>query len=157
MHRKVNNMEEIWKQINDRFEISTLGRIRSIERDVFTYPNNTRHTPSKIMKFWKSSNGYYMYNVRGKQELVHRLVAEMFIPNPNNYTYINHKDGNKTNNQVNNLEWCTQSHNIQEAVIQGKINSRRILQLTKDGDIVKIWPSLSSTGNASNIQKCCIR
>ena len=63
-----------------------------------------------------NNRGYYTYNVRGKSELVHRLVAEYFVPNPNNYPVVNHKDCNQLNNGVDNLEWCTQRHNVKHCV-----------------------------------------
>lgn len=68
-------------------------------------------------------NGYFAVNLykNGKSNhfYIHRLVAAAFIPNPNNYKYINHIDCNKTNNTVHNLEWCTQKHNIHEAMKNG--------------------------------------
>ena len=146
---------EQWKIINNNFEISSYGRIRSRERYVFTYPNNIRHIPSKIMRLWEHSNGYLSYNVRGKNELVHRLVAEYFIPNPNNLLEVNHKDNNRHNNNVDNLEWITHKNNAIHAVSY-RSDVKPVAQFDINGNLIKIWPSLSSTHNASNIQKCCI-
>lgn len=64
-------------------------------------------------------NGYMRVKVKGKEMFVHRLIAEMYIPNPNNYPIINHIDGNKLNNSVENLEWCTYSHNNKHACNSG--------------------------------------
>lgn len=66
-----------------------------------------------------NSNGYLIVTLNGKQLAVHRLVAKHFIPNPYDYDQINHKDGNKTNNNVSNLEWCTAKDNIQHALQTG--------------------------------------
>lgn len=59
----------------------------------------------------KANNGYLTVSFGGKNHLVHRLIAKAFIPNPLGHPVVNHKDGNKENNEVNNLEWCTHSHN----------------------------------------------
>lgn len=95
---------EIWKDIKD-FEglywISNLGRVKN------------KH--GKILKPRLSSNGYYnicLYkNNKAKCYTVHRLVAEAFIPNPDNLPEINHKDENRLNNEVYNLEWCNRKYN----------------------------------------------
>ena len=97
-------MKEIWRTIKDfpMYEISTFGRIKSL------YTN-------KILKPYKSSKsakGYYMQvglfkNHKKYKVNIHRLVANTFIPNPNNYPVINHKDENPSNNYIDNLEWCT--------------------------------------------------
>ena len=106
-------MEEIWKPIKDfedKYEVSNLGRIRNIR---------TNH----ILKMTNQYGNYFsiiLYDgVRRKTTRVHRLVAEAFIPNPNNYSCVNHKDMNKQNNCVDNLEWCTQSYNSNHAIQNG--------------------------------------
>ena len=81
---------------------------------------NIKNSKGELRKVNYAKNGYciidlYKNNIR-KTHFVHRLVAEMFIPNPNNYKVINHKDGDKTNNNINNLEWCTYSHNLVHAI-----------------------------------------
>ena len=101
-------MKEIWRTIKDfqMYEISTFGRVKSL------YTN-------KILKSYKSSKsakGYYMQvslykNHKKHKENIHRLVANTFIPNPNNYPIINHKDENPSNNYIDNLEWCTYKYN----------------------------------------------
>ena len=89
-----------WKPIEgySNYEISCLGQVRNI---------NTGY----ILKPFSSGAGYLAVNLNGKKKLVHRLVAKAFIPNPENFPQVNHKDENKHNNIVYNLEWCTQSYN----------------------------------------------
>lgn len=97
-------MEEIWKNIDERYSVSNLGRVKS------NYVNKIR-----ILKPFKNHYGYLMVNLRGsnfnKTISVHRLVALYFIPNPENLKEVNHKDEDKTNNCVENLEWCTTKYN----------------------------------------------
>lgn len=93
---------------------------------------------------------------------MHRLVALAFIPNPHNYPVINHKDENKNNNCVNNLEWCTYSYNSKYLNIMHRTQINRqkpIIQKDINGNIIKTWPSLNSTKlggyDPSNVSKCC--
>lgn len=107
-------MREEWKIIPDyeKYEASELGQIR-----------NKR--TKKIKTLVRSGNGYIHINLyRGNelhQELVHRLIAKTFLPNPNNYKEVNHKDGNITNNKVENLEWCDRTYNIWNSRLKGEI------------------------------------
>ena len=96
-------MKEEWKDIPhfDGFQVSNDGRVRN------------KH--GRVLKGSINNNGYQMVHLRTKDKnklcTVHRLVAEAFIPNPDNLPQINHKDENKLNNEVNNLEWCTSKYN----------------------------------------------
>jgi len=67
--------------------------------------------PERELKYALNNRGYYSVGIRRKTHMVHRLVAQAFIPNPDNKPFVNHKDGNKLNNHVDNLEWCTCAEN----------------------------------------------
>ena len=85
------------------------------------YEDGTVHSGKLdlILQARQSSNGYLIVTLDGKQLSVHRLVATHFLPNPYNYSQVNHKDGNKLNNHYSNLEWCTEKQNIQHAFETG--------------------------------------
>ena len=97
-----------------RYEISETGIIRN-------------RSNKKIKSQYVGSTGYYMvsfsYNNKTKPQRVHRLIANTFIPNDNNLKFVNHIDGNKLNNEISNLEWCTHSHNMKHAFETGLINN----------------------------------
>ena len=105
-------MEE-WKSIpgyEGLYEVSSYGRVKSLER----YKSNNggiQLIKEKILKPHNTKKGYLTVQFSNKIFKVHRLVAEAFIPNPDNLPMVNHKDEDKTNNNVDNLEWCTAKYN----------------------------------------------
>ena len=105
-------MNEIWKEYIYNFDVSNKGRIRN-------------RVTGHILKQTPFKNGYYGCVVSCGSRLnkkairIHVAVAELFIENPFAYTELNHKDGNKLNNEVDNLEWCTHSYNIEHAINKG--------------------------------------
>ena len=103
-------MKEVWKDIPmyaNIYEVSNLGRVRSKVTGLITkgYPNHKGYL-----------RAYIYLNGMVKKEFVHRLVAITFLPNPNNYPQVNHIDYDKTNNRLDNLEWCTGEQNIQHSI-----------------------------------------
>ena len=109
---------EIWKDIKGyegKYQVSSLGRIKSLYR----WNGKAFYSREHIIKSYINKNGYVyialMKNNKNKNCRLHRLVAEAFLDNPNNYNDINHKDGNKENNNINNLEYCTKSYNMKHA------------------------------------------
>lgn len=110
--------QEVWKQYPDYpfVEVSNLGRARTKDRYVTVKGQSKRLIKGRILKQEDNGRGYMQvkFCMNGKlvHLLVHRAVAICFIPNPNNYSEVNHKDNDKTNNVVSNLEWCTSQYNI---------------------------------------------
>ena len=163
-------IEEIWKDIDGyegQYQISSYGRCRSCDRYVFR-KNRWGGTASyfyksTVMKLSKNNRGYIRVRLsrdnNAKTYLIHRLVAQTFIPNPNNYSQVNHKDENKTNNNVKNLEWCTNKYNLN----YGTRNKRAAKTMGKKvvcvatGEIFNGIREASRKYNIdrSDISKCC--
>lgn len=105
------------------YKISDEGVLHSVERYIDHPICGKQFVASRIMKVYEDQDGYYCVNIqRGNKEQhvrIHRLVAQAFIPNPENKPQVNHKDGNKKNNHVDNLEWCTNRENVHHAIKTG--------------------------------------
>ena len=113
-----NNEEEIWKSHPDivGIEVSSLGNVRTLDR-VISSEKYTRFIKGQVLKQYNRNDGYLCVSIKvdGKWTFkkVHRLVAQTFLPNPNSFPMINHKDCNRKNNNVSNIEWCDNSYNMQ--------------------------------------------
>ena len=166
MEKKYIN--EIWKPIKGYeglYEVSNLGRIKSLKRLVKKW-DGYRIVPEKILTPRANNRGYLRINLCKdgitKTFSPHRLVAEAFIPNPDNLPCVNHKDENPLNNVVSNLEWCTYSYNNSYGNRNKRIalsNSKPVLQYTLDGQFVKEWSSTMECGRngfqQSSVAACC--
>lgn len=142
--------------MNGLYQVSNLGKVKSL-----------KYNKPKILKIGYTKRGYGSINLckNGKisHRTIHRLVAEAFIPNPNNYPCVNHKDENPRNNNVDNLEWCTYQYNMNYGTCaerRNKSNKISINQYDKLNNFIKQWTSAidiqNETGiNQASIIKCC--
>lgn len=142
-------MEEIWKPIKGYegyYEVSNLGRVRRLDR--YDYGcGYARFYKGGILKSLCGSNGYlHVMLCRDGTRLtksVHRLVATTFIPNPENLPQVNHKDEDKSNNTVTNLEWCSSKYNMNYGTKNRRCNDTKIKRGLVDSDTVGSTPEES--------------
>lgn len=152
---------EIWKDIEgyEGYQVSNMGRVKSL---------NYNHTgKEKIKKQLKLPNGYLQVNLwknrKRKQFLVHRLVACAFIPNPLNLPQVNHRNERKTENFVENLEWCDRKYNCNYGTRNQRVvekNSKPVIQYDQDGNFIREWPSTQEIERSlgyshTGISFCC--
>ncbi len=161
----------MWKQISGYegyYEVSDDGMVRSIDRYITDSTGKTRLLTGKPMKQTEASvgdrdtDGYFVVNLHKSHKSfvvpVHRLVAEAFIDNPNNYPTVNHKDGNKHNNAVDNLEWASYSMNNIHALNHGLRDPRGcvIVQKDTDGNVVGVYKSVCEASRCTGIGRSII-
>lgn len=164
MHeRSVPSLDgEVWRPVEGfecEYEVSNLGRVRTLNFFRVTKEGKQYPVKSRLLKQYEH-NGYLHVNLpkngRYKRFRVHRLVAAAFLPNTYNKPAVNHIDGNKQNNDVNNLEWCTLSENTRHAFAHGlirdnpepRMNARRKPVVRDDGVVFK-----SMTDMAKDIER----
>ena len=147
-----NTHEELWKQIDGfpNYAVSNRGRVKNL-------------MSGKVLKNNITPNGYAIVclckgnGIKPKWVTIHKLVATAFIENPNNLPQVNHKDEDKSNNDVSNLEWCTASQNQRHSAHKF---SCKINQLSLDGEFIRQWDSSHEIKrelgfSASYIIQCC--
>jgi len=179
---QINNivMEEVWKPVlgyEGYYEVSNRGRVRSVDRDV-NYVYGKRRVKGRVLKQETSNRGYKRVHVSAngvsKHLTVHREVSKAFIPNPEDKRTINHKNCDKTDNSVNNLEWATYSENHNHAHKNGlsnvpkgskhhnsKLNESQVREIKKrldtgdetQGEIAKDYPVTATSISTINTGK----
>ena len=162
---------EIWKDIigyEGLYQVSNYGNVKGVNR----YKNNRGKQTlikEKLLKFLKkyTNYGYYLRvqlykNGVMRKYAVHRLVANAFISNPHFYDEINHKDEIKSNNNMDNLEWCNRGYNVNYGTGMSRLTQskyKKVGQYTVDGLLIKIWDNMKSATEEGfvpcNITLCC--
>ena len=138
-------MEE-WRDIKGyegKYMVSNLGRFKSL--------NYRRTGKEKILEGYPDKDGYLYVNLckdgKGKQCMIHRLVAMAFIPNPDNLPEVNHKDENPKNNRVENLEWCSRQYNVDYSL------SKAVIGIDKVSGLILEFPSTREAERQTGISK----
>ena len=167
-------MKEEWRDIKGyegKYQVSNLGRVKGLERTVNTW-NAYKTLYERVLKTYMAYNGYLKVVLQGKTKLIHRLVAEAFIPNPENKPQVNHKNEVKQDNRVENLEWVTAKENVNYGTslrrraatqrrlgnqINNKGSSKKVICVEEQ----KIFESINDAvrkgfgKDSSAITKCC--
>ena len=161
-----NMIEEIWKDIPEYeglYQASNLGRIKRLKGVVRIGRGNTRVLPERICKPSQLKNGYLSVRLSKngveKTMYVHRIIASVFIPNPNCLSQVNHRDECITNNVASNLEWCTQQYNLTYGTRVHRVRQRLCRPVkccSKDGVVISVYDGISDAVRFLNLPKTAI-
>ena len=156
-------MEEIWKDVvgfEGLYQVSDLGNVRNYEKTIW----NGRHMPQIILATRVCKTGYVDVHLcsNGKHHAkrLHRLVAQAFLPNENDFPEINHKDEDKTNNSLANLEWCNSHYNVNYGTCikrRSENHKKQIIQKDLSGNFIKSWNGFITVERELGIWASCVR
>lgn len=168
--KKVDFANEVWRDIEGyegKYQVSNMGRVKSLPKQDGFY--QIKH--ERILKPIPTKNGYLRVHLRNssKQDivLIHRLVAMLFVKNPNGFKVVNHKDENKFNNRADNLEWCTHVYNVNYGTgIKRRTekfrmeHSRSVDMFDLNGNYIRTYDCMRDVRNdgfsPSNVFACCV-
>lgn len=161
-------MKEIWKDIEgyeNLYQVSNMGRVRSYDK----IDSMGRYVKGRLLSLTPDKDGYLhaslSKNGNNKKYKVHRLVCKAFIPNPENKSEIDHINGDKTDNRVENLKWCTHKENMNNPltldIFKYRVGvkngfSKSVIQFTKDNELIRKWDSMADVKRELGIDSSCI-
>lgn len=169
-NNKWRNMKNIcieeWRAVvgyEGLYEVSSFGRVKSLPKVWLKYDGTPLRQKERILKERPTRNGYLRVclrkNGKSTDAYIHRLVCEAFLPNPHSFSDVNHKDENKLNNHIENLEWCSRSfnnnygsHNEKSAISRGK----PVAKYSLSGKLLKTYPSARSADRDTGIDQSLI-
>lgn len=168
---KIQLEVELWKDIKNfegLYQVSNYGNIKALEKKIQYSDGRIRTYKESLIKLQKNSKGYIIVGLTKNKirstHIVHRLVAETFLNNLDNFNEVNHIDENKNNNYYLNLEWCSRKYNNDYSNITQKLNNskkKRVNQLNLDGSFIKTWNGIREASNGlgmkthKHIIECC--
>ena len=163
--QNINNNQNINQNINEEITIGnyTGKKINNYQNYLISKQGQVYSTKTNKIKIAETNqNGYcrieLLNDVGKKKFYIHRLVAEAYIPNPNNYNQVNHKDLNKHNNNLENLEWCSETMNMQHNADNKPENSRKVIQCDPldETKIIGMYDSIREASEKTNINNTSI-
>lgn len=165
--------QEIWKDIpgyEGLYQVSNLGNVKGLPSRRVYSDGRVHYYPERVLKQHtiRRNNKQVCLTVGGNHRSfrVHRLVAMAFLPNPNNYDQVNHKDENPSNNNIDNLEWCSAEYNLNYGTRNKRASESRgkvVLQYSFDGELLREFSGAREAARqmgleancGANIQNCC--